>query len=50
MIDDTPDLDELAERWRMYEERKAAWLADNPGAYPAEIEHAAFYIAWELGL
>jgi hypothetical protein len=42
--------EELAQRWALYEARKAAWLAANPGAYPCEIEHAFAYIAWELGL
>jgi len=42
--------EELAQAWAEYERRKAAWINDNPGAYPMEIEHAAAAIAWSLGL
>lgn len=38
------------ERWRRYEARKAAWMNDNPGALPCEIQHFCAVVAEELGL
>jgi hypothetical protein len=45
--DSSPDLAEIV---LIYEERRAAWIASNPGAYPCEIKHAEAVIAWELGI
>ncbi len=36
--------------WSAYEARKAAWLAENPGATPAQYEAALRRIARECGL
>jgi hypothetical protein len=50
MNDPTPVDDYLAEVVVLYEERRAQWIADNPGAYPCEIKSAEAVIAWELGI
>lgn len=39
-----------SERWQEYERRKAAWMRENPGAWPAEIESTCARFAEELGL
>lgn len=36
--------------WQQYEARKAAWLEDNPGAWPLEVRDACARIAEELGI
>jgi len=39
VIDDSPNPDvEEVLAWALYEARKARWIADNPGAWPAEVE------------
>lgn len=46
-------LDEHApehERWAQYEQRKAQWLRDNPGAWPMELASFEAGLAQELGL
>lgn len=51
MSDATTQVDEyLAALVLLYEERRARWIADNPGAYPCEIKSAEAFIRWELGI
>ena len=40
----------LTERWRLYEQRKAEFVRQNPGASPEDYEAACQRIAQELGL
>ena len=47
--DDTPEPDEIG-RWLAYELRKAAWVRDNPGAYPSERANFEASLREELGL
>jgi hypothetical protein len=40
----------LGDRWQQYEQRKRAWLEDNPGAWPLEVRDACARIREEIGL
>lgn len=43
-------MNHLSDQYAQYTATKAAWIAANPGAAAAQIEHAARVIARRLGL